>query len=109
MCVCSIRNGLNKSIHTGYILLRTHWGVLSSLSFIERIPQCIELYLANQGGMGDDLSHSPCVSGNLRPRHRQNCQTQDPEYLGWLDSPWRVVAEVGRAECSHLPTAGSHS
>jgi hypothetical protein len=39
--------------------------VPASLPFIEYIPGCIELYLANQGGMEDDLSHDPYVSGNL--------------------------------------------
>jgi hypothetical protein len=54
----------------------THWGkFLASLRFIEHIPGRIELYLANQGGMRDDLSHNPYVSGNLRRLHHRKCQT----------------------------------
>jgi hypothetical protein len=86
-----------KRIHPYWIYTVAYslGGVPSNLSFIERIPQCIELYLANQGGMGADLSHNPYVSGNFEAPAPPKLSTQDPEYLGWLDSPWRVVAGVG--------------
>jgi hypothetical protein len=54
----------------------THWEkFLANLHFIEHIPGRIKLYLANQGGMGDDLSHNPYISGNSRHLRRRMCQT----------------------------------
>jgi hypothetical protein len=66
----------------------THWGkFLASLHFIEHIPGCIDLYLANQGGMGDDLSHDPYVSGNFAVSAPPNVSNAKSEDLGWLGCP----------------------
>jgi hypothetical protein len=54
-----------KQTHPHLIYTAAFGEVPASLSFIECIPGCIELYLANQGGMGDDLSLDPYVSGNF--------------------------------------------
>jgi hypothetical protein len=66
-----------------------HWlrRVPASLFFDECIPECDVLYLANQGGMGDDLSHHPYVSGNLEASARSEVSNvRDPGDPGWLGS-----------------------
>lgn len=66
----------------------THWWeFLASLRFIEYIPACIELYLANEGGMGDNLSHIPYVSGNFSAFAPPKVSNSNSGNLGWLGSP----------------------